>query len=149
MQLILLFLTILVLVECKTTRKIYPFTYTDCAPRSRISIKIKPNPPNFLKPLHVQLSGFAAYSFNSLTYNVDIWGGTGPDKTTRIYKFIGSPCVIKGFSCKGKVGEKFVYSRVRLLDALPRKLTFYNATATIVNENREMELCVKMEGSVV
>ncbi|XP_078487606.1 uncharacterized protein LOC100178202 [Ciona intestinalis] len=148
MKFLLLVLSLFVVVECKIINKIYPFKYTDCAPRSRLSIEISPNPPEFSKLLLVEISVYASHNYNTLIYHADVWGGTGPKNTSKLIIVDGDICGDKKYRCKGKIGDKYIYSRYRSLN-IPRFYTFYNISGTIVNENGAIEACFKLETSIV
>nr|XP_026691084.1 uncharacterized protein LOC100178202 isoform X2 [Ciona intestinalis] len=118
------------------------------SPRSRLSIEISPNPPEFLKLFHVKISFFESHNYNTLIYHVVVWAGTGPKNTSKLIALDGDFCADKKYHCKGKIGDKYIYSRIKSVN-LPWFYTFYNISGTLVNENGQIEACVKLETSLV
>ncbi|XP_078486823.1 uncharacterized protein LOC104265827 [Ciona intestinalis] len=148
---VLWLLYLFMLVECRTTKKVYPFTYTDCALRSRLMIKLSPNPPSFSQRFNYTLKAVASHDYNKLIYHVDVWGGVAPGKTTRFFAASGYLCNLSKLICKGHIGDVIESSESRILHhkSLPKKFTFFNATVTLENEHGEKEICFSFETSIV
>nr|XP_009859017.2 uncharacterized protein LOC104265827 [Ciona intestinalis] len=149
MMTVLWLLNIFMMVECKTTKKVYPFTYTDCALRSRLMLKISPNPPSFNKHFNYTLKAFASHDYNVLIYHVDVWGGVAPGKTTRFLAASGYLCNLSKLICKGHIGDVLESSETRILHHKSWPFTFFNASVTLENEHGEKEICFSFETSIV